>query len=87
MYTRCGRRDKGSQEKKRPRQCRERFAWRIGLIHTHVAAHAASHGETGTAPPAADEASLFRGCGTIGERKAFGNRPAATVGERHDAVS
>ena len=36
-------------------------------------------GETGEAPPAADEASLFRGSGAIGGPKGAGNRSAATV--------
>ena len=36
-------------------------------------------GETGEAPPAADEASLFRGSGAIGGPKGAGNRNAATV--------
>ena len=36
-------------------------------------------GETGEAPPAADEASLFRGSGAIGGPKGAGNRIAATV--------
>ena len=36
-------------------------------------------GETGEAPPAADEASLFRGSGAIGSPKGAGNRNAAAV--------
>ena len=36
-------------------------------------------GETGEAPPVADEASLFRGSGAIGGPKGAGNRNAATV--------
>ena len=36
-------------------------------------------GETGEAPPVADEASLFRGSGAIGSPKGAGNRNAAAV--------
>ena len=36
-------------------------------------------GETGEAPPVADEASLFRGSGAIGGPEGAGNRNAATV--------
>ena len=35
--------------------------------------------EIGEAPPAADEASQFRGSGTIGTPNGRGNRNAATV--------
>ncbi len=35
--------------------------------------------ETAEAPPAADEARLFRGSGTIGGADSAGNRIAATV--------
>jgi hypothetical protein len=35
--------------------------------------------EIGEAPPAADEASQFRGSGTIGAPNGRGNRNAATV--------
>jgi hypothetical protein len=36
-------------------------------------------GETGEALPAAEQASLFRGSGTIGGHEVDGNRNAATV--------
>ena len=47
---------------------------------------AAAAGETAEAPPAADEARLFRGCGAIVRPEGTGNRKAATVGAPAAAV-
>ena len=45
----------------------------------YVGKHSLRGVETAEAPPAADEARLFRGSGTIGGADSAGNRIAATV--------